>query len=224
MVRRTRRNLSDPRIRHIIKKQQKFYQGYPFPASESVGIRRLVGRIILIVLLIAIVVVSGALLKNGRFAEINFTSGSQTSMPDNHLSNARDIKPISTPPKTADKLIAAGPKESVAKEKIKQTPQPVERKIQIEILNGAGAPGIASKLTRYFRKNDIDVVYSGNYQNFGVKETKIWNRSGNSLNARKIASLLGLPPRRIALKKNANLQLDVTLIVGADYKRLKAFK
>lgn len=224
MLRRTRRNLSDPRIRHIIKKQQKFYQGNPFLSSEAGNSRRLAGRIILIMLLVAIFVISGTLLKSGRFAKINFTSREKAVQPETHSPDILPHAPVTTPSRIEDKPGTKGPIESVAEQKIKQTPQPAQRKIQIEILNGAGAPGIASRLTRYFRKNDIDVVFSGNYKNFGVKKTKILNRSGNSRHARKIASLLGLDSRRVSLKKNTSLQLDVTLIIGADYKKLKAFK
>lgn len=105
-----------------------------------------------------------------------------------------------------------------------QTPQPMTGRIQVEILNGCGVPGLADRLMMYLRERDIDVVATGNYVNFDVLTTKILDRSDNRERAVKVAELIGLPTAHILLRKNKNLQLDATIVLGKDYKSLKFVK
>jgi hypothetical protein len=98
---------------------------------------------------------------------------------------------------------------------------PVERGIQAEVLNGCGVRGLADKATHYLRKNNIDVVNTDNYDTFDVLTTRILDRSDNPQKAREVAKLLGIPENRILLRKDSSLKLDVTIILGADYKKLK---
>ncbi len=102
--------------------------------------------------------------------------------------------------------------------------EPVTPKLQVEVLNGCGADGIASKVTKYLRDNKIDVVNIGNYSSFNIKKTVLWERVDKSEPAQKIAQLLGLNTDDITSKIDSNLQLDVTIILGADYKTLTPFR
>ncbi|MCB0300284.1 MAG: LytR C-terminal domain-containing protein, partial [Calditrichaeota bacterium] len=105
-----------------------------------------------------------------------------------------------------------------------QSPQPVERGIQVEVLNGCGVSGLADRITKFLRKQDIDVVSTGNFDNFDVLTTRILDRSDNHERAEKVAEALGLSKDRILLRKDVNLQLDVTIVLGADYKSLEPLK
>ncbi|HQV31988.1 MAG TPA: LytR C-terminal domain-containing protein [Calditrichia bacterium] len=98
------------------------------------------------------------------------------------------------------------------------------RRIQVEVLNGCGVSGIADRFTRYLRDQNIDVVSKGNYITFDLRQSRILDRVGNYDRALEVATVLKLPRERIEVKKDDNLQLDATIILGADYKQLAPFK
>jgi len=96
--------------------------------------------------------------------------------------------------------------------------------IQVEILNGCGVTGIADRFTDYLRSNDIDVVSMKNYNSFDIPETLVIDRIGNIANARKIAESLGISPNKAFSQLNKDYFLDVTVIIGKDYHKLKPVK
>lgn len=91
--------------------------------------------------------------------------------------------------------------------------------IQVEVLNGCGASGIAEKFTDLLRKEKFDVVQSGNYISFDIDNTLVIDRTGNMANAEKVASALGVDKKNIIMQKNDNSFLDVSVVVGKDYKK-----
>ncbi len=93
--------------------------------------------------------------------------------------------------------------------------------IQVEILNGCGVTGIADRFTDFLRNSNIDVVNTGNYYTFDIDETMVIDRIGNVSNAKKIAQLLGIKPEKAFSQLNDDYFLDVTVIVGKDYHKLK---
>lgn len=101
--------------------------------------------------------------------------------------------------------------------------EPVQRNIQVEVLNACGESGIAATVTKYLRENNIDVVNLGNYTRFDIKKSILWQRVDKTEPSERIAELLGLNTKSIDSKIDPNLQLDVTIILGADYKNLKPF-
>lgn len=101
--------------------------------------------------------------------------------------------------------------------------EPVQRKIQVEVLNACGKSGIAATVTKYLRDNNIDVVNMGNHTRFDVKKSTLWQRVDKTGPSEKVAELLGLSTKSIESKIDPNLQLDVTIILGEDYKTLKPF-
>ena len=103
----------------------------------------------------------------------------------------------------------------------KLIPAPVQKNIQVEVLNGCGVRGIASKFTKYLRKQGIDVVKTGNYKSSKVKKSQVIDRIGNKEFAKEVGSLLGIKPKYIYTKKNKKLLIDATVIIGKDYKQLK---
>jgi hypothetical protein len=92
--------------------------------------------------------------------------------------------------------------------------------IQVEVLNGCGVVDIADKFTDRLRKRNFDVVNTANYRSFEIDKSIIIDRAGRLGNAKYLADVIGLDRRRVIQQKNKNYFLDVTLIVGKDYKIL----
>ncbi|MBL8008569.1 MAG: LytR C-terminal domain-containing protein [Ignavibacteria bacterium] len=95
--------------------------------------------------------------------------------------------------------------------------------IQLEVQNGSGENGIAVRFTDYLRKNNMDVVEIGNYKSQDVAKTLVIDRSGDNIKARKVAQILGVSERSIIQQINNSLYLDVTVVIGKDFKELKPF-
>lgn len=96
--------------------------------------------------------------------------------------------------------------------------------IQVEVLNGCGAIGVADKFTEYLRERNFDVVKIGNYKDFDVDETKIIDRYGNLVNAKTVANVLGVSEKRVFTLENKNYLLDVSIVIGKDYYLLNPIK
>lgn len=99
--------------------------------------------------------------------------------------------------------------------------QLISKVIQVEVLNGCGVPGIASKYTHLLRKNGFDVVESGNFDNFDVTHTFVIDHSGHLENARRVARALGVDYKRVIEESSKDYYLDATIVVGSDYNSLK---
>lgn len=92
--------------------------------------------------------------------------------------------------------------------------------IQVEVLNGCGVSDIADNYTDSLRKKNFDVVNTTNYRSFEIDKSIVIDRSGNMMNAEYLAEIVGVDKVRVIQQKNKNYFLDVTLIVGKDYKTL----
>ncbi|RMH61381.1 MAG: LytR family transcriptional regulator [Calditrichaeota bacterium] len=109
-----------------------------------------------------------------------------------------------------------------------ETISPVRREIQLEILNGCGAKGVADQLTRLLRKQKYDIVNKGNYLKKGkvywnVAETRIIDQIGNVDNARELADIMGVLYSNVESYENPSPIADITIIIGKDYKTLPIF-
>jgi len=96
--------------------------------------------------------------------------------------------------------------------------------IQLEVLNGCGVAGAADRFTDFLREHNFDVVNVGNYFTFNVDETIVVDRIGNLENARKVARSLGVQRTNVIQQLNNNYFLDVSVIIGKDYYKLKPIK
>ncbi|MGF1671109.1 MAG: LytR C-terminal domain-containing protein [Balneolaceae bacterium] len=92
--------------------------------------------------------------------------------------------------------------------------------IQIEVLNGCGIPGLATKYTSSLRRFGFDVVETGNFDNFDLENTLIISRTGNLENARRVARALGVSEDQIITERSPDFYLDVTIVLGSDYTTL----
>jgi hypothetical protein len=90
----------------------------------------------------------------------------------------------------------------------------------VEVLNGCGVSGIAEKLTDHLRLNNIDVVNLGNYRSFEIENSIIICRNEKIQNAERVAAIVGLDNNSIIQQINPDYQLDVSFILGKDYRDL----
>lgn len=97
------------------------------------------------------------------------------------------------------------------------------RAIQLDVLNGSGQPKLAQRLTDYLRARGFDVVELGNYTS-SIEATQVLDRAGNLDAAKQVAAALGVPEEQVQQKIDKSLYLDVSVIIGKDYSRLKAFQ
>ncbi|MBK8945790.1 MAG: LytR C-terminal domain-containing protein [Ignavibacteriae bacterium] len=93
--------------------------------------------------------------------------------------------------------------------------------IQLDVLNGCGVSGVADRYTDFLRSRGFDVVEIGNYVSYDVDETFVIDRIGNKANALKVASALGIEKVKVIQQLNENYFLDVSLVIGKDYYKLK---
>ncbi|MGD2151769.1 MAG: LytR C-terminal domain-containing protein [Gemmatimonadales bacterium] len=89
------------------------------------------------------------------------------------------------------------------------------RRIRVEVLNGAGVDRLAVRATERLRELDFDVVYYGNLEPFDRDSSVAIARLDDLEPARRVADVLGL--HRVLHQRDANLYLDVTVILGSDW-------
>jgi hypothetical protein len=108
----------------------------------------------------------------------------------------------------------------IQSDRVEADPVLISNIIQLEVLNGCGVPGLATRFTSNLREYGFDVVESGNFDNFDMTETIIISRNGNLDNANRVARALGIPEDRILIEKSNDFYLDATLVIGSDYQSL----
>ena len=92
--------------------------------------------------------------------------------------------------------------------------------IQLEVLNGCGVSGMATRYTDKIREFGFDVVETGNFDHFNVGNSFILSRSGSIENAYRVAKAIGVDRDRVIVEESPDFYLDVTLVIGADYENL----
>lgn len=93
--------------------------------------------------------------------------------------------------------------------------------IQLDVLNGSGVPKMAQRFTDYLRARGFDVVEMGNYRESDLPTTLVLDRSGNPQAAEQVADALGIPREQVRQQIDRNAYLDVTVIIGNDFRTLK---
>lgn len=101
-----------------------------------------------------------------------------------------------------------------------EDPALISEVIQLEVLNGCGITGIATRFTDKLREYGFDVVETGNYDHFDVSNTFVISRSGQMENAYRVADALGISHQQVLREQASEFYLDVTLIIGSDYESL----
>lgn len=93
--------------------------------------------------------------------------------------------------------------------------------IQLDVFNGCGVPNAGTQFTSYLRARGFDVVEIRNYKTFDVDESLVIDRTGDMNNAQKVAYALGIGKEHIIQQINQDYYVDVSVVIGKDYKSLK---
>jgi hypothetical protein len=99
-----------------------------------------------------------------------------------------------------------------------------EDRIVIEVLNGCGIPGLAQDFGEYLRRQGFDVVRFTNAQRYDYPRTLVIARGSDFARAQLVAQILGVETRAVENMPDPSLQLDVTLVLGRDYRGLPAYR
>lgn len=96
---------------------------------------------------------------------------------------------------------------------------PQHRVIRVQVLNGSGEGGIASRVASYLRDGGFQVVEVKNADRSDYFATLVVARREDSAAARAVARYLGGPP---VIRQAWTLDLaDVTVVLGSDRSRLR---
>jgi hypothetical protein len=94
-------------------------------------------------------------------------------------------------------------------------PAPVGR-VKVQVLNATPTHGLARVATNVLRDHGFDVVETGNAPRGTPPASIVIDRVGNLEAARQAADALGIA--RVETRRDAGLLLDVTVVLGSDWK------
>ena len=93
-----------------------------------------------------------------------------------------------------------------------------QRRVRVEVLNGAGDPGAAARITEALRTAGFDVKTYGNAARYDYEQTIVLDRSGRPGAAGAVSAALRGAEIREDL--DSELYLDATVILGDDWRTL----
>lgn len=108
-------------------------------------------------------------------------------------------------------------------EEKKETHTVQNENIHVEIMNGCGVDKLTGRVRTYLMERRIDVLQTGNMPSPDYDYTLIVDRTGNIDKSKRVAALLGLDETRIISQLNRQYLLDISIIIGRDYKEIKPF-
>lgn len=104
----------------------------------------------------------------------------------------------------------------------REDPEEIYKKnsnIRVEVLNGCGENRLAIRVANLLRKKGFNVVKVGNADENEFEETVVIERRSENLEyARYFAKRIGC--KNIGKDIDEALYLEITLIIGKDYKRI----
>ena len=96
----------------------------------------------------------------------------------------------------------------------------LDRPVRVDIRNGCRVSGIAGRWKARLRKKKYDVRDTGNYKS--VSRSTVISRISDMSYAYELADKLGISHKNVIQQINRSIvDVDVTLIIGKDYTRLK---
>jgi hypothetical protein len=99
--------------------------------------------------------------------------------------------------------------------------QATDKPIRLQVLNGCGAKGITKRVAPGLRRLGFDVRESGNAKNYRHKTSKVYSRTRDISLAFRVADAVGIARSLVdELIDPALADIDVTLVIGADYSDL----
>jgi hypothetical protein len=93
-------------------------------------------------------------------------------------------------------------------------PQIDGNRLRVEVLNGAGVPGLAREVTRRLRQRNFDVVFFGNAP-AARDSSVVIDRVGRPEDAQRVADALGIA--RVRSEPDTILYLEATVVLGRDW-------
>ncbi len=132
----------------------------------------------------------------------------------------------SSPPVTqpAELEVDVSPPETASEEAAtaEVTTPPMQTPVRIEVLNGTGVARLAWRFSQRLIEQGIDVRETTNADRHNYALTRVICRSTDLRQALHLAKLLGLPVERVEQIASPDLvDIDVTLILGADYRQFE---
>jgi hypothetical protein len=94
--------------------------------------------------------------------------------------------------------------------------RPPTGRVRVQVLNATRTSGLARTATDVLRDRGFDVVEMGNARGFSPDSSVVLDRVGHVEPARQVADALGI--RRVESKRDTNLVLDVTVVLGSDWR------
>ncbi|MGC6367763.1 MAG: LCP family protein [Candidatus Marinamargulisbacteria bacterium] len=88
--------------------------------------------------------------------------------------------------------------------------------IKIEVLNGNGFAGVATKAAKFLNQNNLRVVRINNSESFNYESTVIVDWKGNLQKSMQLAKLLQIDESNIVVYDRKDKPLDITLVLGKD--------
>jgi hypothetical protein len=83
-----------------------------------------------------------------------------------------------------------------------------------EVLNGAGAPGLASRAAKVLRSQGVDVLTTGSVPE--RERTLVYDRVGDFARAEKARAALDCPDARTVTRLDPSRAVDVSIALGSD--------
>jgi len=121
----------------------------------------------------------------------------------------------------SDKRGEDRPEDAFAELEQTEAMESPDERPQVEILNGCGVSGIAAQAHEYLRGLGLDIVNVENAKAYDYRETLVIDRGGDVRSARRVARLLGTD--NVIRQVRPDLMLQVTVILGSDYRQLKPY-
>jgi hypothetical protein len=98
-----------------------------------------------------------------------------------------------------------------------------EVNLRVEILNGCGVNGLASKTKHALNRMGVDVLSTGNAPNHNYRRTLIYVHGDNIDKALKFAKMTGITTDPVIDGYKTSIPCDLTIILGSDYTELSIF-
>ena len=114
-----------------------------------------------------------------------------------------------------DESLEDGPASTLIQDDQVVEPPSAWNRVRVEVLNGAGTPGLAAQARDYLREEGFDVVYYGNAPSFDQEVTRVMARTDSGPAARAVAGRLGITA--ISVEPDSTLFVDVTVVLGLDW-------
>lgn len=101
----------------------------------------------------------------------------------------------------------------------------VDNPVRIQLLNGTKTKGLARTMSQSLRAMGFDVREVGNAGHFGYTKSQLIDRSGTEVVAKRVADSIGVSYENVSAAVESRLvDIDVTFVLGADFKNLRIAK